>query len=627
MLSLFIALLLLLGVNAVFRASSQTIQAGQALNTAVRNARAVQPIFFNDLKNCAPDSPAFVISSSFVPQWLNAADATANNATPGALPTPSTGFILSDHLHRADSLSFFARGLFKRKTSDTGSLISPISSDEAFIHYGHLRTLTNDGVTYLGPDDYAGIAEPYAANWVLGRNVILLQQDEVAVFSPKAVLQTNYYPMAPSSPQTDFSPQVPVAGEWLAGGFTPTGSSVTLYPGNLTPLGYGTNGGTGQPQLQTSRYDLASARMDQFRSMITNAAYAQAQQAAAANPYVFWWTPLVYQQGYSGLDTTVNSAFTSRLLLPVQPYPYTPLVSGVSFTLTAPYNTSTPRMATGGGNNQWFPRYRFLGSSIPSPNAIQASDVAGMAPFFQEHVSQFIVEYAGDFLSQDSYGNIIDTVPDGQIDWLYATRGDWQPTLNYYAGDFVIYNHTYYEATANNTNVTPPGSGTPPQWTPATPPKQIRWYGAPRDSTGSGYIYSSFALIDQMGRISKADGNDHYNAQGMVMAAELNNVVPLADLWRCCLNVNSSNPSRTVPYEVETGPTLVSPNTEAALQNVKDYAVGGALAGGVGNQAQARYTAVWRNDVPAMVRILMKVDDPNNAVQDGPWFEYVFKLK
>jgi hypothetical protein len=41
----------------------------------------------------------------------------------------------------------------------------------------------------------------------------------------------------------------------------------------------------------------------------------------------------------------------------------------------------------------------------------------------------------------------------------------------------------------------------------------------------------------------------------------------------------------------------------------------------------ARYTAVWRNDVPAMVRILIKLDDPNNALQDGPWAEYVFKLK
>jgi hypothetical protein len=40
-----------------------------------------------------------------------------------------------------------------------------------------------------------------------------------------------------------------------------------------------------------------------------------------------------------------------------------------------------------------------------------------------------------------------------------------------------------------------------------------------------------------------------------------------------------------------------------------------------------RYVAAWHDDMPAMIRIIMKVDDPNNKVKDGPWYEYVFRLK
>ncbi len=40
-----------------------------------------------------------------------------------------------------------------------------------------------------------------------------------------------------------------------------------------------------------------------------------------------------------------------------------------------------------------------------------------------------------------------------------------------------------------------------------------------------------------------------------------------------------------------------------------------------------RYVAAWHDDMPAMIRILIKVDDPNNKIKDGPWYEYVFRLK
>src|SRR5205085_1427686 len=72
-LSVFIALLLIVAVNQVFRATSDTIGAGQALGSAVRDYRAVQHVFYGDLSSAVmpyaaggstlEDAPFFVVRS------------------------------------------------------------------------------------------------------------------------------------------------------------------------------------------------------------------------------------------------------------------------------------------------------------------------------------------------------------------------------------------------------------------------------------------------------------------------------------------------------------------------------------------------------------------------------------
>ena len=692
MLSLFIALLLLLGLNAIFTASTKTIQAGTALNDATRNARAVGPIFFNDLRNCATDSPAFVISSCYVPQFLSKSDATASGAQAGQLPTvtvtalsggasqstvyPVTGCLLGDHLHRCDSLSFFARGLFKRKTADGPNfLASTTTSDEAFIHYGHIRILANDGQTYIGPDDYAGLAAPYASSWVLGRNAILLSDSSVLNASAK---------------------DLGGLPEWYFGSGTALsafGSYPSNIPSNIPPLGYsalsGGNRASPSVRLQSSRYDLAGATIDEFRSIITNAAYNQGQEtlpvtSTATSAYYTWWLPLVYQCYYSGVDINNTSGGTAYYTGPASfPY-YTPEISGLPYNaaplassgiaLPTPYNTSTlsvstslgrPAVPPSAGNyafnipnpnggtanpNQWLPRFRFQGSNTLSQSPETSNDQAGLSPYLLEHVSQFIVEYAGDFVTQDNStgpnsGNVTDTVPDGQIDWVYATKGDWNAATTYSLGDYVLVPQpaggVFYYCATNTGYVSPylnvkqlPATSAG-YWTqvnlaggtPPPPPRQIRWYGMPRDVTGSGQVFSSSRVYTGVTTVPTAN--------------ELNNVVPLADVWMTSAN----NPGRPLPYEVEQpGPTSNLASLNIAVPNpvlaqpvktaIPDYAATAYTAttapvptNSYLNPQYARYTAVWRNDVPAMVRILMKVDDPNGAMQDGPWFEYVFKLK
>jgi|GEM_PF-1105821 len=607
MLSLFIALLLLYGMNRLFGDTARAIQAGNAGADATRNGRAVAPIIFDDLRSCAADSPAFIISSNLVPQYLSATDAKASGSTPliaDTTYTDNSGCLLGDHLHRADSVSFFARGLFQRKTANSGFTVSTTTSNEAFIHYGHVRVAA-DGINFIGPDDYAGKAEPYAAEWVLGRNVVLLA-DANNVLPNALDLGSPGPPVIPPKREV-FYPNTPT-GSLPNSTSLPYSGSFVASAGNLSPLGYGSpdatyaGGGVAvapNQVVQSSRYDLAGTTIEQFRSIITNAANA----SAGNHPYYFWWAPLVYQQPH---DTVSGGV---------------PQIGNLSPSPAAPLATSISHPTVGGGsNNQWFPRYRFQASNVLSPSPMTSQDQANLASYFLEHVSQFIVEYAGDFVTQDSStGNVTDTVPDGQIDWVCATKGVWTTSASYVPGDIVIdpnagasANAKYWQAIAPATGASPNG----PNWQTVTPPRQIRWYGMPRDVTGSGHVYTANFALPR-------------NPPGHAQANLLNNVVPLSDIWL----MSSQNSTRSLPYEVETGATLKPAAPSVDSMTIKDYAyvppdtTGNPASGTTGMSAYSRYTAVWRNDVPAMVRILIKVDDPNSVLADGPWFEYVFRLK
>jgi len=652
MLSLAILLLLMVGMNVVFRTTSDTVKAGQMLNELTRNSRAVRPVFFDDLRNCATDSPCFIISSCIVPQYVNAADANASSSS--GLPT--SGCLLGSHMHRADQLSFFVRGLFKRKTANNPTTNGPnflnsnTTSDEAYVHYGHLRMLSSDGLNYIGPDDVAfGNQQPYAADWVLGRNQILMNDGA-------NLLDTNAKDLSsPGDPEAYYSTSSPAPAAWpsAAANVVPLGSWTTPYVKggsayNPFPIISASNPVSNS--VQTSRYDLAGVTIEQFRSILTQAATAQAGQALTDVPYYAWWAPLVYEGAFDQVNATVwKPNIYATNFVNINP--------NTGKTGSPPTTVQPLRNRFQGSNSLGVAPFAF-NANYTSSGALPyegASDEAQFAPIFLEHVSQFIVEYAGDFVTQAAPGNtagitsgeVTNTVPDGQIDWVYASKGLWSANTTYYPGDYVLTNanavDTFYinnsgqsfSGTSNNpkgTNQTPTGATA---WTAVSlasnlaPPKAIRWYGMPRDAMGSGFVTANppgrWSLLRQL-----------------VTSNELNNVVPLADVWTSSGANNANNAATTplpVPYEVESGPTLFPGlNTSAAgVAQVANYSATGTTAGNQGlgyNTAhtssgvtQARYTAVWRNDVPAMVRILIKLDDPNNTLADGPWFEYVFKLK
>jgi hypothetical protein len=87
-----------------------------------------------------------------------------------------------------------------------------------------------------------------------------------------------------------------------------------------------------------------------------------------------------------------------------------------------------------------------------------SAQMAFAAPIFLSGATQFVVEYAGDFMTQGSddptvatYGDFTGTDPDGEIDFIVDRSADPNPPNN------------------------------PQTWV-----RQIRWYGLPRDSTGDG---------------------------------------------------------------------------------------------------------------------------------------------
>jgi hypothetical protein len=267
--------------------------------------------------------------------------------------------------------------------------------------------------------------------------------------------------------------------------------------------------------------------------------------------------------------------------------------------------------------------------------------IAQMSPALLQHCSQFIVEYAGDYLQQDGptsatpgqlTGQITGIGPDGQIDYVITTVPDTTSP-------------TGYRQT-----------------------KRIRWYGMPRSTNGglpnlwhgdstqglqSSYTIRGYNFGNQGAHGDTSDETfiDPVTNLTHGIMEEFVDVVPLRDYYSLYYNTVGTVAGAANKGAVATTPYVYQPPWEVDVNfdPTMDYAGTGIYVpaawaqsnGAVSNsfhlynpntshdtpQLSARYVAAWYNDMPAMVRILLKVDDPNNKLTDGPWYEYVFKLK
>lgn len=405
MISIALVLILIIGVNRVFKYTTDTVGTQAAVSSAMRDLRAGERTMRHDFDSIvsSTEQPAIIIRSRVQYAFMNKQDALSDADGDPATdvdplnPTATIDFSSTVALpdgrvpaqlptlrrHRLDSISFFARDIsnpFKRQTGDaatgSGTLIFNTSSSEAWITYGPLWLPDNTGTFAPGnasanppvpPPTYPGVAPVatnpnnyYASQFLLGRQVILLK---------------NFTDM-------------PDQDSYLVG----QGGSGAVA---LSPLGFdtpvrrktGVSSGSFSPGsvIENSNCDLAEATIASFRDTVTNAVG------------VNWWLPLAT----NGTQAQGQDPF----LFQADPV-------GV-------------RTSTG----------------VTGDTAYKSSSV------FMSNVSQFIVEYAGDFLTQSQLpanaGQVTAAQPDGVIDFVRV-----------------------------------PGSGTIPER------RMIQWYGYPRDVGG-----------------------------------------------------------------------------------------------------------------------------------------------
>lgn len=228
----------------------------------------------------------------------------------------------------------------------------------------------------------------------------------------------------------------------------------------------------------------------------------------------------------------------------------------------------------GGGTNWW--TYLMNGSNgryqcnpfVAKP--MQAVDMAHASPYMLGGCSQFIVEFAGDFLTQDSDPNHLASSNSPRTRTNY---GDVQAMASDSQLDFTV----TYTATG-------------------VPIKQIKWYGMPRSTSGNTTINAAngdvVPLRDWLQNIYKADGSTG---------------TPVAN----------ASFERAYPPKTEMSDYASASNgmTVADAQNGYTCAFGP--------------TDVDANGLPMkpkLIRITLTVDDPTGRLPDGQTYQYVFSI-
>jgi type II secretory pathway component PulJ len=561
LITIALVIMLVAGINAVFRATTQTIGTGTAIAEAVRLQRGLERTLSSDLERMVPlsrEMPCLLIYSQAQPAFrdrpemnqdadysingsptqreaaLRTMDLNADGAeAPGEILSP---VIYNDRNHRLDRLAFFVRDLNNPYTRQTGNqnpllynqvphpLITSESSSEAWIWYGHLRLPRHPpkqgNVQYSDPSpnlyasggDYfdPGQENPslneenfFSNDWAFGRVAMILKPDAVGERITYVITQTSRSP-------------------------------------RLGPLSKGSPAGDGQsaPQdpiygvswlLEHSRYDIAQDTIPAYRNWLM----------------------------------TAIPAFTNADLVGAFDYRF----------------HCKPWTVRGMANPN---------ASLDNWDRL-TRETALTVPFFQRGVSQFIVEFAGDYLTQQpmllptangvgaansNAGRAIDVNGDG-----FFNDPDGEI-------DFVVSNGV----------------------------KRIRWYGMPRDIDVSDAPIGHPVGVPYIRRMGSGPG---------MAAREIVDVVPVSDLVR---RADGTPPSPWFEIFRQYDPVTKAlgafiPANPAA----PDYSA-------TVPDTFCTYACAWTpadlvaGRGPKMFRIVMTQSDPNGRMPEGQSVEYVFTL-
>lgn len=403
MVSILIVAILMLGVNAVFKMSADTVGGGMATLEGMRNHRAAANTLASDFRGMlnADEMPFFIIYSQTTPAFMNERDAKSDtNYTSGAglnaaqlavLQHPDVAgapqtplYVVNDRNHRTDVIQYFTHGegLFRRQTGGQNvantaagnpTYQSAFTADTAWVWIGHARLPNNDQVASVpfnaansvrlakhpgvmpDPTSTGGASAPlvagggsndnnfYAGQWVLCRRAMLLAQPD----ANNRILDAN-------NVQQRF---------------------VQLAANNskpLSPLAYSSTCTDGFSQIQDSICDLAGRSVTNMRSDVQKLA----GYYGTYNPD--WYVPLLWTRG-------TNSVAQNLYRFIAKP---------------------------------WVDKTRGTGNGL---NTFQ-DEMALTTPILLPGCSQFIVEFAGDYLTQNpTTGVPTKETSDGIIDFNYDT--------------------------------------------------------------------------------------------------------------------------------------------------------------------------------------------------------------
>ena len=569
MISIAISLLLVAGINAIFRTTAATIGSGQALIQTTRDLRNAFDTFDSDFGGMldSGSQPLLMIYNQNQPGFLDKVDEkydTNYNATlaegqanfqavsgsrDGISPTSSPPLygnmplIADNRNQRVDIVSFFSSGHFRRQTGlqvdpgpDTATYQSLYTSDTAYIWYGHLDlpdnvpgnwqkpgTFLPHGMTSLSGVPQTSLTNPngfYGNQKILGRMAILLG-------SPAQSGANKFIPA--SNPHQAY----------LDPGVLPANPTVSQL---MQPFSFDTrttfDGVTQIPNyfIQGSRCDLAGISLSDYSQRV--------MVASLLNP-------------------------TTR-----DPTWYYPLLSRV-LPNASPVTQDTFRFA----GKPWATR-NYAPPAPPGPlnAADRRDDMALSAPIFMKGCSQFIVEFAGDYTTQVdapaavNHGQITGEASDGKLDF-----------------DSVVL--------PNNTKQS-----------------RIRWYGLPR-SYGDSIpvrvdvrpivafmndpafsVFSGSAPALPFEKLGYASGPAAPDAFPKNRVAEVRSYV-------CAWN----------PYDLQF--PLTADPLSAPLVTVPTA---------TGPQPMSK--AYPNGLMPWMIRLTIRVDDPNGRLPEGQTIQYIFNL-
>lgn len=597
MISVAIALLLLIGINQVFKSTSQTVGTTYATLEGTRKQLAIDTALTPDIDKAVTNTeqPFILIHSESLTQYWDANDANSDkdndvttvdldgNGTEGETTVlgeqAAPADLNSGRVHRVDRFSFFARDVanpFHRQTGDvtklagdTGDrLVSDETSSEAFIWYGFLRLPSNGSVLnptlYNGPGtgDYftPGLATAqinpnnfYAKDFSLGREVILLKSapagDHIDI-DVNGVMGTK-----PAIP--------PISGDSPAYSTTPSVAPIN------NPLG------TSPWLMAHSRFDIAKTTITDFRKTM------------------------------AAIDT-------------VEPNPsYPGTLCRTTWHISDPTDLTTPLTAHGNLD------YQFNGKPWADPQGDRPTELATTTPFLTRGCSQFIVEWAGDYLTQDNnpasatYGFVTGIGPDGVLDYVTKFDTSFPPRV------MPITRWYGFPRNVDTTDDIPPAA-----------PKLPRIIGKTNDPR---FLVDVVPLRDVIAAALTFNPNisidpdylyDDPSVYGRIFPGKNypGKKCPERYVPPICTNYADRSPTSNPPGNGLNANSLTGPIDTATGKPVYVAAWGPAAltAPDVTSSTSSSTAGVYPG--PWLVRVIINVRDPNGRLPDGQTVEHVYSF-